>query len=76
VRRAQAPGVSEEERYVAESADIAKVILGTAVWSGVAVFAVVLAANEVGALMGVGGTFLAVLIAWAIGERVVHPEEV
>lgn len=56
--------------------DIAKVILGIAVWIGVAIFAVVLAVNEVGTLMGVGGTFLAVLVAWAIGERVVHPEEV
>ena len=55
--------------------DIAKVILGIAVWIGVAIFALVLAVNEVGTLAGVGGTFLAVLIAWAIGERVVHPEE-
>ena len=55
--------------------DIAKVILGIAVWIGVAIFAIVLAVNEVSTLVGVGGTFLAVLIAWAIGERVVHPEE-
>ena len=56
--------------------DIAKVILGVAVWIGVAVFALVLAVNGASTLVGVGGTFVAVLIAWAIGERVVHPEEV
>lgn len=56
--------------------DIGRFILGVAVWIAVAVFAVVAVANIEGQLLGLGAVLVAVLAAWAIGERVVHPEEV
>lgn len=55
--------------------DIAKVMLGVAVWVGVAVFAVVMVASGGGLITGFVPVLVAVLAAWAIGERMVHPEE-
>ena len=55
--------------------EIGKVILGIAVWAGVAVFAVILAANVEDKLVGFFPVLAAVLAAWAVGERVVHPAE-
>lgn len=56
--------------------DIAKVILGVAVWIGVAAVAVVVVANVENQVVGFATVLFTVLLAWAIGERVVHPEEV
>jgi amino acid permease len=63
------------EKDNAMKSDIARVFLGIAVWAGVAALAVALAVNDAGTLVGMGGTFVAVLAAWALGERVVHPKE-
>ncbi|MFA7248705.1 MAG: hypothetical protein WC273_03665 [Dehalococcoidia bacterium] len=56
--------------------DIGKFILGVAVWIAVAVLSVVIVANIENQILGLGAVLVTVLVAWAIGERVVHPEEV
>jgi hypothetical protein len=56
--------------------DMGKVLLGLAVWFAVAVISVVVVANVENTYLGLGAVIVVVLAAWAIGERVVHPEEV
>lgn len=55
---------------------LGKVALGIAVWAAVAVFAIVVAATVQNASLGQVMVLCAVLAAWAVGERVVHPDEV
>lgn len=57
------------------TSDLARVALGIAVWAAVGALTVVLAVNNVSTVVGMGGTFVAVLAAWALGEQVVHAEE-
>ncbi len=54
--------------------DMGRLILGVAVWIAVAVFSVVVVANVESQLLGFAAVLVAVLVAWAIGERMVHPE--
>ena len=54
--------------------DIGKMLLGVAVWIAVAVISVVVVANVENTYLGLGAVTVAVLAAWAIGERVVRSE--
>ena len=49
-------------------------LLGVAVWIAVAVISVVVVANVENTYLGLGAVTVAVLAAWAIGERVVRSE--
>jgi len=53
-----------------------KIVLGIAVWAGVAVFAIAVVATVENVILGQVAVLCAVLAAWAIGERVVQPDEV
>ena len=55
---------------------IGRLILGIAVWVAVAAFAVVMVATVENVLVGQVAVLAAVFIAWAVGERVVHSDEV
>ncbi len=55
--------------------EIGKLILGLATWAAVAVFAVIMAASFENKLWSFFPVLAAVIVAWAIGEWVVHPDE-
>ena len=57
------------------NSEMGKVILGIAVWVAVAVFAVIIVANVKNETAGFFTVLVAVLAAWAVGDRVVHSEE-
>lgn len=55
--------------------DYGKLALGVAVWAAVALFAVFVQATVEDQLIGFFPVLAAVIVAWAVGEYVVHPEE-
>jgi len=55
---------------------IGKIALGIAVWAAVAALAIAVVATVNNVTLGQVAVLCAVLAAWAIGERVVQPDEV